>query len=81
MGWVVGVSPIDFSRVLGLWWSALSLKGLSKGSYLAFTEFLEKASEYSERLGRQVQPRIEPGTSRFLVRVKKRSATDGAVVK
>ena len=38
--------------------------GLSKRSYPVFTLISEKTTESSERLGRQVRPEIEPGTSR-----------------
>ena len=36
---------------------------LSKRSQTVFTRVLEKITEKSERLGRQKQPGIEPGTS------------------
>ena len=40
-----------------------SVGGLSKGSYSVFTRVLEKTTETSEGLDRQVRPGIEPGTS------------------
>ena len=48
------------------WVSALR-EDLSKGSYPVPKRVSEKTTENSERLGRQVRPGFEPGTSRLPV--------------
>ena len=63
---VRGIKPIVCMWDLGLWGGALRW-GLPKGSQPVFTRFSEKATEKSEQLGEQAQPRIEPGTSHLPV--------------
>ena len=82
IGWlVVGIRPIVrmWEWDLGLRGSALR-GGLSKGSHPVLTRVSEKTKENSERLSRQAQPRIEPGTFHVSVRAQNRSATGGTVI-
>ena len=69
-GWVIGLNPIECSRILGLWrreCSPCGEGGFPKGSYPTFTRISKKTTENSERLGRQARPGIEPGISRLPV--------------
>ena len=55
---LVGPGPIGGMHCVG---------GLSKGSYPVFSRVSLKATENSERQGRQARPGFEPGTSRLPV--------------
>ena len=67
VGWLVGYKA-NYSLVgPGPIGGMPSVGGLSKRSLPVFTRVLEKTTEKSERLGRQMRPGFEPGTSRFPV--------------
>ena len=78
LGSVVGIRPIVRMWDLGLRGSALR-EGLSKESNPVFTRVSENIPENSKRLGRQVRPRIEPGTFRLPDQAQNRSVTCGAL--
>ena len=65
LGGVVGVKTKCPHMGLGPTGGVPSVGGLPKESQLVFTRVSEKTTEYSEGIGRQARPRIEPVTSRL----------------
>ena len=51
LGWVVRISPIDYTRFLGIWKECSPKACLSKGSYSVFQHVSEEILENSKRLG------------------------------